>query len=445
MSIRNKIRSILVSVLFSAKSRARKRRWVERWRRVTGKPRIVQVFLELDDPYSYLLAQYLPELRNRYDVELRIHLTQSLGDGYRPHPDLLAVYAQRDCQCIALELGLPFLDKGNAPPVENRRALIDALAANEQRDSFDADVIEALTLYWRGDAQEVARRVSGAELTGHGDVLLRRNQELLSRLGHYNTATAYFGGEWYWGVDRLHYLNERLDSLGARREDTPKSTLPSMRQVAHIALPVAPPSTARELPVLEFFFSFRSPYSYLALGRVIHIATAFGLELKIRPVLPMLMRGLQVPKEKIRYIATDTAREAELLDVPFGKFADPLGAGVERCLAVYYYAEGQKKGQDFLHNAGTAIWADGIDVAANSGLRVVAGRTGLFWPDVLKAIEDDSWREIVDENRASMMESGCWGVPTLRLGEFTVWGQDRLWLLVRHIEEQCDTGDGILI
>jgi 2-hydroxychromene-2-carboxylate isomerase len=43
------------------------------------------------------------------------------------------------------------------------------------------------------------------------------------------------------------------------------------------------------------------------------------------------------------------------------------------------------------------------------------------------------------------MESGSWGVPTLRLGEYTVWGQDRLWLLVRHIEEQCDTGDGILV
>jgi len=25
------------------------------------------------------------------------------------------------------------------------------------------------------------------------------------------------------------------------------------------------------------------------------------------------------------------------------------------------------------------------------------------------------------------------------------WGQDRDWLLARHIEELCDTGDGILV
>ena len=44
-----------------------------------------------------------------------------------------------------------------------------------------------------------------------------------------------------------------------------------------------------------------------------------------------------------------------------------------------------------------------------------------------------------------MEEAGSWGVPTLRLGDFVAWGQDRDWLLVRHIEELCDTGEGILI
>ena len=75
----------------------------------------------------------------------------------------------------------------------------------------------------------------------------------------------------------------------------------------------------------------------------------------------------------------------------------------------------------------------------------MTGRCGLFWPDVLAAMEDDAWRTLVEENRESMMESGSWGVPTLRLGEFVTWGQDRDWLLVRYIEELCDTGDGILI
>jgi len=125
--------------------------------------------------------------------------------------------------------------------------------------------------------------------------------------------------------------------------------------------------------------------------------------------------------------------------------ADPVGTGVERCLAVFYYAQSEKRERDFLLNAGEAIWSRAIDVATDKGMRKVTGRSGLFWPDVLAAIEDDAWRDKVDENRESMLESGIWGVPTLRLGDFIVWGQDREWLLARHIEEHCDTGDGILI
>ena len=78
-------------------------------------------------------------------------------------------------------------------------------------------------------------------------------------------------------------------------------------------------------------------------------------------------------------------------------------------------------------------------------MRKVTGRTGLFWPDVKKAMSSDEWREPVEANRQSMMDSGSWGVPTLRMDDWVVWGQDRDWMLLRHIEEHCDTGDGIIV
>ena len=212
-----------------------------------------------------------------------------------------------------------------------------------------------------------------------------------------------------------------------------------------VSLPVKPPAAAKSLPSLEYFHSIRSPYSYLALNRVYAIADAFGIELKLRPVLPMVMRGMQVPHPKLLYIAMDTTREAERLGVPYGKIADPVGEGAERCLAVFQYAESEHKGREFLLNAGTAIWSEGVDVATDKGMRKISGRTGLFWPDVLAVMASDDWREAIEANRESMMESGSWGVPTMRLGDEIFWGQDRDWLLVRHIEELCDTGDGILV
>ncbi len=93
VSRKSKLQSRLVTFLFSAKTRAFKRRWAERRRRLSGKPHTVIIFLELDDPYSYLLSRHIPDLQSRYDVELEIHLTQALGEEYRPHADMLAVYA----------------------------------------------------------------------------------------------------------------------------------------------------------------------------------------------------------------------------------------------------------------------------------------------------------------------------------------------------------------
>jgi len=417
----------------------------EQRRRLLGQAHTACVFLELDDPYSYLLSQYLPDLAEHYDIELRLYLTQALGGANRPQPDMLARYAERDCRRLARELDVPFLDKGQTPPVEHRRALIDALASRAQSPEFDAELLQTIELYWRGDSQGTGRRVSSSDLSADGDAMLAKNQRRLEKRGHYNGATIHYAGEWYWGLDRLHYLMTRLDALGARRGASSHPRLASIRQAMYVTLPVTPPGAARNLPPLELFFSFRSPYSYLSLQSIFAIADAFGLELRLRPVLPMVMRGMQVPRSKLIYIATDTIREAERMQVKLGKFADPVGAGVERCLAVFFYAQSERRERDFLLNAGEAIWARGIDVATDQGMRKVTGRSGLFWPDVKSSMQDDAWRSVVEENRESMMAAGSWGVPTIRMGEFVVWGQDRDWLLVRHIEELCDTGDGILV
>ena len=61
------------------------------------------------------------------------------------------------------------------------------------------------------------------------------------------------------------------------------------------------------------------------------------------------------------------------------------------------------------------------------------------------AMAKDDWRAAIEANTDSLLESGLWGVPSMRIGDFVTWGQDRDWLLVRHLEELCDKGDGILV
>jgi len=444
LKLTNRLRSVFLNALLSRRVRRLQRSYLEVRRRLGRNRHVVSAFLQLDDPYSYLLSRYLSELESTYDIELRVYLSQARGDEYQPAPDMLAEYAVIDAQRVALELGIPFLDKGAAPPVEHRRSLLDVLAVHAGRDDFADELSQVLETYWRGDTEAAARRSDTGE-SGQADDVIARSQQMQERLGHYNSAMLHYGGEWYWGVDRLHYLTDRLDEMGLAREGAKGTRLASIHHAMQLTLPVAPPAAAKQLPPLELFYSFRSPYSYLSLKRVYEIADAFGLELELRPVLPMVMRGMQVPRRKLLYIARDTTREAERLEIPYGKIADPVGVGVERCLAAFRYAESEHKGRDFLTNAGVAIWSEAVDVSTDKGMRKVTGRTSLFWPDVVAAMESDDWRAEIEGNRESMMAAGSWGVPTIRLGDEVFWGQDRDWLLVRHIEELCDTGDGILV
>jgi 2-hydroxychromene-2-carboxylate isomerase len=444
LSVKKKLRSRLLSAYINPQTRQKQRAWYEKKRKLSGQGHVVSAFLQLDDPYSYLLAAYLPALVDHYDIELQVHLSEARGGEYQPMPDMAVEYAIEDCTRIAAELGLPFLDKGSAPPVEHRRELLDALAAQAGSGGFAGELYEALALYWRGDLEAAMRRFGSAD-PGAADGVIQASQELLQKLGHYNSAMLHYGGEWYWGVDRLHYLTERLDELGAARGERSNARLASIRQAMHVDLPYSPPAAAKDLPPLELFYSFRSPYSQLVLQRVFDVADAFGLELILRPVLPMVMRGMSVPKAKIRYIVRDAMREAETHGVPFGDCMDPVGEGVERCLATFAYAVSEKRGREFLLNAAEAIWSRAVDASTDKGLRKITGRTGLFWPEVKRALEDDDWRETAEANRQLMLSLGCWGVPTICLGDYAVWGQDRVWLLVRHLEDLCDTGEGILV
>ena len=72
---------------------------------------------------------------------------------------------------------------------------------------------------WSGDAaalDALARELGVVEAAEVRQQIDAGNQ-LRAKLGHYLGAMFHYGGEWYWGVDRLEHLERRLESLGARR------------------------------------------------------------------------------------------------------------------------------------------------------------------------------------------------------------------------------------
>jgi 2-hydroxychromene-2-carboxylate isomerase len=72
------------------------------------------------------------------------------------------------------------------------------------------------------------------------------------------------------------------------------------------------------------------------------------------------------------------------------------------------------------------VWAEGLDAGSDSGLKKIAERAGLDWSEVCTALQNNEWRLVAENNRKDMLAMGLWGVPSFKLGDTVVWGQDRL-------------------
>ena len=213
MNLERKLQSLILNLIFNP-AVIRMQRWLsEKRRQLSGRPHVVSVFLQLDDPYSYILSHYLPSLAANYDIELRLYLSQARGDEYQPAPDMLAEYAVADCARLANELGIPFLDKGKLPPTEHRIGLSDAIASLTGTTGFDEEFRQALAVFWRGDSSAAASMSSTADVEGKAQGVIAESQKLQEKLGHYNAAMLHYAGEWFWGVDRLHYLLHQCEVM----------------------------------------------------------------------------------------------------------------------------------------------------------------------------------------------------------------------------------------
>ena len=419
MGMRALIQNKVARHLFSTQRRDAKRRKVEKTRRAKKQPHIVEYYHEAGDPYSHLMAQVLPEFCARFAIEFRAHIVSPPPDWAAPDRDRLQSYSRMDAQRLAARAGLRFSDPGNQPSrtklAEANAALVSAVKDGAFLERA-ADIEDAL---WSDQPLDVVKADAGLV-----DQMLTQATERRDTKGHYLGGTLFYGGEWYWGIDRLHHLERRLCDLDAVNGEA---------KAPIFSPPVVPSSSAEpsatERPELHWYLSFRSPYTGIVGARIKALADAYGADLKLRYVLPMVMRGMEVRRSKGFYIMGDTVREAERLGIPFGNMCDPVGRPVERGYAILHKAIELGKGFEFAQSFLSGVWAEGIDAGRDRGLKMITERAGLSWVDMQPLLSGDHWRADEEINQAEMFDHGVWGVPSFRVGKVAAWGQDRLWVI----------------
>lgn len=426
--------SKVMSRLSAPIGQEKKRIAAEKQRVKAGEPHRVEYFHQVEDGYSHLAAQVLRQLVGRYDIELTCHLVAGPQGKNSAEPELLLRLSRYDSCLVAPGYGLDFPRLDDAPDPAQVKLAAAILAAQDSESFIDCAAHVGHALWAGNDAElkSLAERhgsVAESETNARIAAGTRRREELK----HYSGAMFYYGQEWYWGVDRLYHLEKRLAALGADRDSGQPMIAPR------------PPVAAGPLKdsgslTLEIYPSVRSPYTAVGFDQAVQLAQDSGVSLVVRPVLPMVMRGVPLAREKGRYILMDAAREAREAGVPYGNIFDPIGDPARRCYSLYSWAVEQGRGTELLSNFLSAAWAQGINTNKDRGLKQVVEGAGLDWDEAKLRLDQPGWEKQLEENRLAMYEMGLWGVPSFRLlnesGEqlLACWGQDRLWLLAREIQ-----------
>lgn len=420
MKIKPWLRTRVTALLTSRVYRQLRRSTAALIRRIKGQAPVVHYFHQVDDPYSDLAVRALPHLVGQYPITLVPHLVSAPDAGAAPEPQRLVEWSLRDAADLARALNLESPHWQTAPDASAVVQAQAALAGITDPVRF-ADIV--------AKQQPAEPDLAASDLA---DAALQEGNALRQALGHYLGGMFYFEGEWYWGLDRLPYLEQRLQTLSRNNTVAPFVS----RLECSVDETQAVPAHTQQRPVLDLYFSFRSPYSWIALPRVFALARRYNAQLNLRFVLPMVMRGLPIPESKRLYIVSDTKREAERVGLPFGLIADPVGKPTERGLAVLHHAIQAGKGEAFALSFMRGVFAEGISARSDSGLLTLCTRAGITEAQMQAALADASWRSVAEANRGEMFALGIWGVPAFRVNKGSAhWGQDRLWLLEQQLRQ----------
>lgn len=203
---------------------------------------------------------------------------------------------------------------------------------------------------------------------------------------------------------------------------------------------------------IDVFWSFRSPWSYLATPRLRAWQEGYDLCVNFRPVYPIAIRTPEffqsVQPQWFSYFMTDVFRVAEYLELPFAwpnpdpvvQYLDEDGQRrthqdqpyIHRLTRLGVLAVEHGRGIEFADEVSRLIWGGTANWHEGDHLARATERAGLSLAELDAVAESDAQRldAVIEGNQQAHAAAGHWGVPTCVFEGEPFFGQDRLDVLL---------------
>ena len=209
--------------------------------------------------------------------------------------------------------------------------------------------------------------------------------------------------------------------------------------------------------IIDTYWSFRSPYSYIAMTGLKKLKKDLGVLINIRPVYPLAVRDdsffRDMRPQQPAYMMGDLMREAQRQEIPLRwPVPDPIVQNmmtrevakeqpyIERLMLLGAVAQGAGPEKSFgffdevsqiIFNGETDGWNEGdhlANAAARAGFDLEAMETEA-------AAEKSRLAALIEENQETH-EKLHWGVPCMIYNNEAFYGQDRIETLRWRLQQE---------
>ncbi len=196
---------------------------------------------------------------------------------------------------------------------------------------------------------------------------------------------------------------------------------------------------------VDVYWSFRSPYSYLATPELMQLSEDYDVELNLRVVLPVALRTKKTlfdasNRKPALYIVMDSMRRAEFLGMKmvFPPKPDPVTQDfttfevaedqplIWRLVKLGVEAQRRGKGIAFAKEVSHLVYGGTEGWDQGDYLQKAAEAAGLDLASMDDAIKDGDHLEEIERNHEELENAGHWGVPTMVVRGEPFFGQDRI-------------------